>query len=142
VGDLREDGIISHAIVIGTTMVLRVEPLPFDYAINEHIYGFGTYAQTNRMRLGGQLSKCRRSAETPSIMDGGAVRVPGEVPNGFVTVEPTNSSPAPTLADALTSIRVDRFRHRNQVNIAFLDGHVESIPLTDDATSKVLMLPE
>jgi prepilin-type processing-associated H-X9-DG protein len=53
-----------------------------------------------------------------------------------------------TLADALAGNaragdpgNFDHRRHNGRINIAFLDGHVENLPLQPGPLSRVLLLP-
>jgi len=63
-------------------------------------------------------------------------------------VKPDAAAGPITLADALAGNaragdpqNFDRYRHRGRMNVAFLDAHVESVPIEPGALSRVLITP-
>lgn len=125
-----------------------------DYVFNEGVFGwdFVTYYYSNptSRRLRGQLAKVPRPSETVLFTDGkrrtGAAA--GYFPDGWLTWAPAFAS-KPTESVSLASAvdgslyasdesSFDNARHKDKINIAFADGHVETrrLPPIIKATGK------
>jgi len=115
-----------------------------DYVINEGFTGFSTTSPNDLRRLRGQLSKVHAASSTVLIADGqprpDAAR-PQSDPAGWVMWTPTDSVGTVTLGDAwldrtrgsrrtASKDNFDPVRHKGKINVAFLDGHVQTLPLT------------
>jgi prepilin-type processing-associated H-X9-DG protein len=125
-----------------------------DYALNEGIFGFHTSPLYANRRLAGNLSRVREPSRTMFFSD--ARRRP-EAPtfwatDGWIVWTPSLFTPGRVvLADALpypgrrqileSASMFDRTRHRNRMNVAFADGHVETLEIKPAALMNVLVLP-
>ena len=120
-----------------------------DYALNEGVFGFHYEQRFGGNRLAGNLARIRRASEVALFTDGVARKAPA-VPGmpGWITWTPTLDGTGPaTLGDAFGSTgRVDsgesfdRHRHARRTNVAFADGHVETVALTREALDKVYLI--
>jgi prepilin-type processing-associated H-X9-DG protein len=122
-----------------------------DYGLNEGVLGFHYVRGFAPNRLGGNLAAVRRSSEvalfTDAIPRKSAV-IP-EMSEGWICWSPSLAGPSQaTLRDAWDNTgragspdSFDRFRHSRRMNVGFLDGHVETVPLTADALEKVYLIP-
>src|SRR5206468_2082508 len=126
-----------------------------DYAINEGFTGFDAYDQIHRLR--GNLGKVRSASSMVLIADGR--RRPGSAAfwdpafPGWILWTPIDffgTSPV-TLADAwldrmrstkrtLSQDNFDPVRHNGKMNVAFLDGHVETLPMTERGLAGAVLI--
>jgi prepilin-type processing-associated H-X9-DG protein len=119
------------------------------YVVNEAFLGWND--ALNRRR--GDSRNVARLGEIFLAADGLPARRPGPAsafPHATVInkVKPGTATGPITLADALAGNaragdpdNFDHRRHNRRMNIAFLDGHVESVPIESGALSRVLILP-
>ncbi|MFT3788245.1 MAG: prepilin-type N-terminal cleavage/methylation domain-containing protein [Tepidisphaeraceae bacterium] len=121
------------------------------YVINEAVFGKSKALD----RYEGQTSRVRRPANTVMLIDGqtSAPRAKTWTRNGqpvnwatLINKVPTTAGPI-TLADALLdrpnagdSANFDRVRHKNTVNILFMDGHAESRPISERSLDAVYLI--
>jgi len=116
------------------------------YVVNEAFLGW----DDARDRRRGNINQIKRPAEVMLAMDGktgGPSRRIGNM--SFATVYNKRPEGPITLADALAGgVRAgdpqnfDPQRHRKRVNISFLDGHAETLPIEAGKLRAVLLLPE
>jgi prepilin-type processing-associated H-X9-DG protein/prepilin-type N-terminal cleavage/methylation domain-containing protein len=116
------------------------------YVVNEAFLGWDD--STNRRR--GNINRISRPSEVFLAMDGrpgGTSR--GEGSMSFATVINKWPTGPVTLANALEGHaragdpeNFDHKRHRERVNICFLDGHAESLPIEAGKLRSVMILPE
>lgn len=118
------------------------------YVVNEAVFGI----DDTRGRLRGQSSKVRRPAETVMLADGlyGNLRdfsLMGNGVNWVTFINKTAARPV-SLADALEgnakagdSTNFDKARHRNKVNILFMDGHAETRTIDPRDLQNAYLLP-
>jgi prepilin-type processing-associated H-X9-DG protein/prepilin-type N-terminal cleavage/methylation domain-containing protein len=108
-----------------------------DYIINEGFTGFAVDPPDNVRRLRGQLSKVRSTSNMVLIADG----QPRPFPDNWMLWTPTDPVGTVTLGDAwrdrtrsetrtASKDNFDPYRHKGRMNVAFLDGHVETLQMT------------
>ncbi len=125
-----------------------------DFALNEGFTGFDTTTANNPRRLRGQLTKVRNPAATVMLADGQPRPEPAIsfAIHGWVMWSPTDPNGRVTLADAWldrtrTSKRTNSDvvfepeRHRQKINVAFLDGHVETLLLNERDLARAILVP-
>jgi len=115
------------------------------YVVNEAFLGWDD--SNNRRR--GNINQIKRPAEVMLAMDGrpgGPSRRVGNM--SFATVVNNWPTGPVTLANALRPSpragdpeNFDHQRHRKRVNITFLDGHAESLPIEEGKLRAVMILP-
>jgi prepilin-type processing-associated H-X9-DG protein/prepilin-type N-terminal cleavage/methylation domain-containing protein len=122
-----------------------------DYGLNEGVFGYHYNPKYAHNRLAGNVVRIRRPAEIALFTD--AVRRPvpafGWMPDGWVCWTPSYTGTGPaTLGDAFAGNgRVadkqsfDMNRHSRRINVAFLDGHVETLPLKKQNLDRVYLVP-
>jgi prepilin-type processing-associated H-X9-DG protein/prepilin-type N-terminal cleavage/methylation domain-containing protein len=127
------------------------------YIFNEAVLGWGDEDIYNRLK--GEASMVRQPARTMFAADGligqvGEERIPNISqywPWGMATLYNIAVEPPVTMADALVGEDVpnpvagdwedfDTVRHRNKINVAFCDGHVEIRNITVADLSSVFLL--
>jgi prepilin-type processing-associated H-X9-DG protein len=103
-----------------------------DYVVNEGFTGFRTTAPDDVRRLRGHLSRVRASGSTVLIADGQprldywTVWTPTD-PAGTVTLGDAWLDRTRTPTRTASKDNFDLRRHRGKMNVAFLDGHVETL---------------
>jgi prepilin-type processing-associated H-X9-DG protein/prepilin-type N-terminal cleavage/methylation domain-containing protein len=119
------------------------------YVVNEAFLGWNDALGRRR----GNLRTVDRQGEVFLAADGLPASRPGtasQYPHATVInkAKPGTATGPITLADALAGNaragdpeNFDHVRHRGRMNIAFLDGHAESVPIDSRALSRVLILP-
>jgi prepilin-type processing-associated H-X9-DG protein len=125
-----------------------------DYAINEGFTGFDTSNPSNPRRLRGNLTRVRAASSTVYLADGQPRPDPAVnfASDGWVLWTPTDPSGRVTLADAwLDRTRSNKRtssekvfeppRHRQRINVAFLDGHVETLMLNETDLQRAILVP-
>ena len=154
----NEDPNDRNVVDQGTLMVCTVGQTMYsawatntDYALNEGVFGYHYDSRYEHNRLGGNMARVRRPSEVVLFADGVASKAPAAsfMPLGWVCWRPSYDGTGPaTLADALENNgrvtaqdNFDRFRHGKRINVGFLDGHVETLPLTKEALEKAYLIP-
>jgi prepilin-type processing-associated H-X9-DG protein len=161
-GKLSVDPNDTTPIGQGTMMVVSVGgALSFwwstnsDYAMNEAVFGYDYRPQYAARRLAGNLSRVRNPGETALFCDANPAAkldpsLPPSFPCPWVTLSPTLEGNQPvTLADVLASsanvmpnrAQFDLPRHRGRANVAYADGHVESLNITPANLSRAYLTP-
>jgi prepilin-type processing-associated H-X9-DG protein/prepilin-type N-terminal cleavage/methylation domain-containing protein len=122
-----------------------------DYALNEGVLGFNYDRRYAPNRLAGNLAQVARSSEVALFTDAVPRKSPviAEMSEGWICWSPSLDGTGPaTLGDAWdntgraeSSENFDLFRHSKRMNVGFLDGHVETVPLTKEALDKVYLIP-
>jgi prepilin-type processing-associated H-X9-DG protein/prepilin-type N-terminal cleavage/methylation domain-containing protein len=122
-----------------------------DYGLNEGVFGYHYDPRFGSTRLGGNMTRIKRPSEVALFTDAVARKSPALsfMPLGWITWTPALSVTGPvTLADAWdnngraeSKDNFDLYRHSRRMNIGFLDGHVETVPLTKEALEKIYLLP-
>jgi prepilin-type processing-associated H-X9-DG protein len=122
-----------------------------DYGLNEGMFGFHYQSRYAHNRRAGNMSKIRRPSEVALFTDAVRRKVSafGWMPDGWICWTPTYDGEGPaTLGDAFAGTgRVDHRdsfdlrRHGGRINIGFLDGHVEMVPLKQASLDKVYLIP-
>ncbi len=115
------------------------------YVVNEGFLGWDD--SLNRRR--GNINQIKRPAEVFLAMDGRPGAPSRRVGNmSFATIVNKTTTGPSTLADALAGNaragdpqNFDSKRHRQRVNICFLDGHAETLPIEMGKLRAVLILP-
>jgi len=121
-----------------------------DYAFNEGLMGFNGDARYRSRRLGGKLPATSRTSEMVLATDAKRRGSPAFywATDGWICWTPDlNSTGAVTLADVYSAngratdrSSFDFPRHKKRMNILFVDGHVETIPLTEAALRRAYLL--
>ena len=116
------------------------------YVVNEAFLGW----DDARDRRRGNVNRIAKPSQVFLAMDGrtgGPARRVGNM--SFATITNKTSLGPVTLADALAGNaragdpqNFDLRRHRTRVNIGFLDGHAETLPIEAGKLRSVLILPE
>jgi len=120
------------------------------YAFNEAVLGIaeppeGGVSQRG-CRLRGNLARVRRSDSVFLMTDSTNLR--GGSPSSPGILVYFNTRFNQTLGDVFVdnasgdSVNFDYNRHRKQMNISFLDGHAESVPITRRALANVYLITE
>ncbi len=123
-----------------------------DYGLNEGFLGYNLILPNKDRRLGGNMSKLSNPAETILFTDANrrSYGAYSWMPDGWLCWTPSNNSRGRvTLADALANngrgadaSMFDRRRHKNKLNIVFVDGHVELVRIESNALSRCNILPK
>jgi prepilin-type processing-associated H-X9-DG protein/prepilin-type N-terminal cleavage/methylation domain-containing protein len=127
------------------------------YIYNEAVLGWGEYDGYGRLK--GQLTQIRQPSRTMFAADGvcgtilstAANRYEGLTRCPMATLYNIATTPPITLADAYAgncsgigvagdNSKFDSTRHRGKINIAFVDGHVETMNITPADLSTVFLL--
>jgi len=144
----------------GTLLIVPVAPYSFygwstngDYVINEGVTGFSYIAPNESRRLRGKLSRVRSTSTTVLLADGQPRPEPSVswFSDGWVLWTPTDPNGTVTLADAwldrtrsntrtASKDNFDPYRHKGKMNVAFLDGHVETLPMTAEGLSSAVLI--
>jgi prepilin-type processing-associated H-X9-DG protein/prepilin-type N-terminal cleavage/methylation domain-containing protein len=115
----------------------------YDYALNEGVLGYDHRGDVRRKR--GNLAR---------VGDASRTALTGDVDSWTQTSQFITWSPSREPGDGLTTLadvfertdkvlpspRFDPNRHRERANVAFMDGHVESILLNEDDLSRVALI--
>jgi prepilin-type processing-associated H-X9-DG protein/prepilin-type N-terminal cleavage/methylation domain-containing protein len=122
-----------------------------DYVMNEGVFGFHHDSRYENNRMAGKLARVRRSSEVALFTDGVPRKAPATpgLPIGWMTWTPSLAGTgAATLGDAFDNTgrasspdSFDRIRHTKRINVAFVDGHVETVPMSRDELDKVYLVP-
>lgn len=118
------------------------------YVVNEMVFGVNDAMG----RLRGKASRVRRPAQTVMLADGLAGLPRGNLLNskmGWITfINYTPKGPI-TLADALNNPSkagdaksFDRYRHRGKINVAYFDGHAETLQITTKDLERAFLIAE
>jgi prepilin-type processing-associated H-X9-DG protein/prepilin-type N-terminal cleavage/methylation domain-containing protein len=119
------------------------------YVVNEAFLGWNDALGRRR----GDMATVNRVGEVFLAADGLPAPRPGAAgpyPHATVVnkIRPSAAAGPITLADALAGNtragdpgNFDHRRHNGRINVAFLDGHVENLPLQPGPLSRVLLLP-
>ena len=121
-----------------------------DFALNEGVLGYrGLY--NVRRRLLGNLSRVHNTSQVVLFSDGKPRASPAYswFADGWICWTPSLTLTGPvTLADALQNngraLRADMFdllRHKNRINIAFADGHVQTMQINANDLQQAYLLP-
>ena len=121
-----------------------------DYGLNEGILGYHYDSRYDNNRAGGHMSRVRRTSEVAIFTDAIASKAPPipSFPFGSICWTPSLDGVGPaSLGDAFagngragSKDSFDLNRHSKRMNVAFLDGHVETVPLKQDALDKVYLI--
>ncbi len=142
----------------GTMVIFSIGPNPWtmwstnsDYGLNEGVLGYHYDSRYSANRLKGNLAGIRRSSEVAVFTDAVPRKAPAVsmVPDGWICWSPSLAGTGTaSLGDAFSNNgRVDSVenfdmaRHSKRMNIAFADGHVETVLLTKEALDTVYLLP-
>ena len=138
------------ASVVGTTEIAAWSTNS-DYGLNEGVFGFHYDPRYSRNRLGGNLARIRRASEVCLFTDAVRRNVPAYtwMHDGWICWTPSlDGKGAATLGDAfagngrvLDRNSFDMPRHGHRINVAFLDGHVETVPLRQENLNHVYLIP-
>ena len=119
--------------------------VPFDYGVNEGVFGFVYDRSFDTRRLRGHLGRVKDSSRTLLLADADANRARGSL----MAWQPALDEQGPTtLFDSLTTLAdgddrlgpaIDAERHRGRLNALSADGHVAA-SATDIASLKELYL--
>jgi len=142
---------------LGQGMILAMSAFGWstngDYIFNEGLIGFDGNSTTRRLR--GQLSRVHSTTTTVLIADGqprgNRGMTSGIDLTSWVLWTPTDPDGVVTLSDAwldqtranVRTASKDNFepaRHKGRINVGFLDGHVETLPLTAEALSGAVLI--
>lgn len=134
----------SIQLVIGSIGYSRAWDVRMDYGLNEGILGYDHAASTLPRRLRGQLTRVQDASRTVLIGDVD----PQRSPSPLLTWRPSFGSDANVslrdvldqTASVLPSASLDLRRHQGNANFAFVDGHVESVPIRSDNLSRLMLL--
>jgi prepilin-type processing-associated H-X9-DG protein len=127
---------------IGAAGYMDAYEIPFDYGLNAGLLGFDYRSETRALR--GKVVAVRNSAHMVLAGD-----VSAHAPLTSMNCWSPAAGPegSVSLADALQhSAKVDISppfdldRHHGRMNILFLDGHVEDLPIDADALSSAMLL--
>jgi prepilin-type N-terminal cleavage/methylation domain-containing protein/prepilin-type processing-associated H-X9-DG protein len=116
--------------------------LPGSYSLNEAMLGYSDTATPNGTRLAGNVTKAREPTEVMLMMDG----LPRREFSDRRLLMVWNSNKPRNLYEASIGLNAgdpsafDFVRHRKRMNIAFIDGHAETIRMTADEMSKVYLI--
>lgn len=147
----------ANAVDQGTMLVTAVANEPFtawstnsDYGFNEGVFGYHYDQRYAHNRVGGNIARVRRSSEVAVYTD--AIARPGPavsfMPIGWICWTPSlDGQGAATLGDAFAGTgravgreNFDLNRHSKRMNIAFLDGHVETVEIKQEALDRVFLI--
>ena len=156
----QENVPLSDALITSTARGPQVRT---SYGFNAQVTGTNTdatayaFSAVQKSRLGGRIAKCQRSSEVALYFDALPRFTTNSAVVGTLTMQYVygyfgNSTPAPfpavyvgTLAESLldpdTSRRMvfDTLRHEGRMNVAFVDGHVATLPITQAALGGVIV---
>jgi prepilin-type processing-associated H-X9-DG protein len=157
-GKLNSDPNDQNRVDQGTMMVTDVGfgaasgwATNSDYGFNEGVLGFHFNRRYAENRLGGQLTKVRRSSEVALFTDAiprKAPSMPGFPPGWICWTPSLTGTGMATLGDAFAGNgRVeakdsfDLYRHAKRINVGYVDGHVETVPMAQENLDKVYLIP-
>jgi prepilin-type processing-associated H-X9-DG protein/prepilin-type N-terminal cleavage/methylation domain-containing protein len=152
-----KDAMGTYIVDQGTMMVCSIGDLVVsywatncDYGLNEGILGYHYDSRYDNNRARGHMTSVRRTSETALFTDAVANKSPPipSFPFGWICWTPSLNGVGPaTLGDAFAGNgRVesrdsfDMYRHSKRMNVAYLDGHVETVPLKQEALDKVYLI--
>ena len=138
-------------VVALNTSVTHMWSTNSDFAINEGVFGFDYRQSYAARRLAGNFGRLKRPSEIMLFCDAvpaGTVDAlfVSMFPYPWITMTPAPTGPsAVTLADVLANnanvvpnrAQFDKPRHKGRVNIAFADGHVETVAITPGDLERV-----
>jgi len=119
-----------------------------DYGFNEGVFGYHSDAKYSLNRLRGNIAKVRRSSEVALFTD--AIPSKSNTIVGFewISWAPSLAGTGPaTLGDAFASTgratTFDMFdvrRHGKRINVVYVDGHVETMPIEKGDLDRVFLV--
>jgi len=126
-----------------------------DYVINEGFTGYSNVAPNANRRMRGQLSKVTNASTTVLTADGQPRPEPAVMywmdPAGWSLWTPTDTTGIVTLGDAwldrtrsakrtASKDNFDVYRHKGKMNVAFIDGHVETLGMDAASLSGAVLI--
>jgi prepilin-type processing-associated H-X9-DG protein/prepilin-type N-terminal cleavage/methylation domain-containing protein len=154
---LNDDPNDTNVVDQGMMMIPQVGTLRLgwwatnsDYGINEGVFGYHYDSRYAQNRVGGHLARVKRSAEVAVFTDAIARKTPVDgSPCGWICWSPSlGGAGAATLGDAFagsaraeSAENFDRNRHGKRMNIAFADGHVETVRIEKQSLDLVYLIP-
>lgn len=132
------------ALEIGNVEYVTLNDVRMDYALNEGVVGY-SFDDTGDRRLAGAVIRIRQPSSVVLMGDANPMRPTSQT---FCWTPTLSTRVAVSLADVLqsapnvsASAGFDVARHRGSANIAFVDGHVETVRLDAASLSGALLLP-
>jgi prepilin-type processing-associated H-X9-DG protein len=129
-----------NEIAIGNSVYITVDLVRIDYALNAGLLGFDHDSPERPLR--GRLAAVQNQARVVLAGDVAShERVP---PIPMLCWSPGSPGPV-TLGDVLAGKvlfgpKFDRERHQGRMNVAFLDGHVEDLPIEAGALAEAWLV--
>lgn len=122
-----------------------------DYGFNEGVFGYHYLPRYRKTRMGGHLSIVHRASEVMLFADA-LPRTSAPVPGfnmGWICFTPQLEPSGPvTLGDAFAgngraenAESFDLNRHKGRMNVAFADGHVETVEITKESLDRIYLIP-
>jgi prepilin-type processing-associated H-X9-DG protein len=122
-----------------------------DYAINEGAFAYSANPAHEKRFLRGNLNRLRKTSQLVLFTDARPRKAPDPALFGFqdpwITWSPKVAATC-SLGDvmlengkAVDRTMFDPYRHKNRVNVAFADAHVEALNITAMDLSKAYLLP-
>jgi prepilin-type N-terminal cleavage/methylation domain-containing protein/prepilin-type processing-associated H-X9-DG protein len=122
-----------------------------DYALNEGVFGYSYNLDHKPRRLGSHLARLPEPASVVLFTDANRRPAPAYywMEDGWLTWSPSlDEAGRTTLADAfmetgraLDVSMFDKRRHKQKMNVAFADGHVELIRMEEGELGRCALLP-
>jgi prepilin-type processing-associated H-X9-DG protein len=137
------EGVYSLVLYIGNVGYASSWYTTFDYATNGGLLGY-SYDQTiSNRRLAGQLSKVRNAAGTVLVGDCGEKGTLWSPKDRSKIMSVTLYDVWKVTAEidwSKSSSTIDKKRHQGKINIAFVDGHVESVLIGESELKNCYLL--
>lgn len=147
--------------LVGQGMMMSLAMLPgyasvvwstnSDYGINEGVFGFNENAQYTTRRMGGNIGRLTKPDQLVLFTDANVRKSLAYMwfRDPWICWTPSLEGSGPvTLADALDdngkaldSAMFDMNRHKGRINVAFADGHVESLRINSSDLRSAFLLP-